>query len=278
MALFSTGREARWELNLTHSLAGLKLHAQISLTSGQEQWRPWRKNPNDKNYDSFKRSTRKHTRPDPTSALHPADPRPPGRYLAEAKGDPGDVRSAGPLLGAVDLGGALRRTLLHAVPQVDKSAAAAARPRQREVGQRVLDLGGRRWAPSLGLVVHDGLGGVGLGGHLLLLSLLVELDGVLALEGVEVGQGLLQVHVDPSSATGVERRWLGRAIGRLQARVRSGVIRSHALPPGESQKNQEEEEEVWSDEAMEERTPDSPSFRLVSPLARVKRESPETSC
>ena len=80
------------------------------------------------------------------------------------------------------LGGALGWAFLHAVPQVEETAASSAGRRHRAGGecrQRRLNL----WTVRLLL--------------LLLLLLPVQLDGVLPLERVQVGDGLLQVDVDP---------------------------------------------------------------------------------
>ena len=81
------------------------------------------------------------------------------------------------------LGGALGWAFLHAVPQVEETAASSAGRRHRAGGecrQRRLNL----WTVRLLLL-------------LLLLLLPVQLDGVLPLERVQVGDGLLQVDVDP---------------------------------------------------------------------------------
>lgn len=99
------------------------------------------------------------------------------KYLTEREGYPGYLRPACCVAAAHHFGGTLRRTLLDTVPQVEETASSSAgrwHSAGSKCGQRRLDL----WTSRL-------------------LLLPVELDGMLPLEWVQVGDGLLQVDVYP---------------------------------------------------------------------------------
>lgn len=125
------------------------------------------------------------------------------KYLIEGEGYPGYLRPVGCEAAADDFGGALGWAFLDAVPQVEKPTASSAGRRHSAGGerrQRCLDLRTTwRW---------------------LLLLLSVEFDGVLPLERVQVGDGLLQVDVDP-------RQLLLSAIHGLGAELLPGVVCGH---------------------------------------------------
>lgn len=129
------------------------------------------------------------------------------KYLTEREGYPGYFRPARCVAAADHFRSTLGGAFLDAVPQVEETTARSAGRRHSAGGkcrQRRLDL----WAIRL----------------LLLLS--VELDGMLLLERVQVGDGLLQVDVDP-------RQLLLGAVHGLGGELLPGVMCGHR-PGGDS--------------------------------------------
>lgn len=136
------------------------------------------------------------------------------KYLTEREGYPGYFWPARCVAAADHFRVTLGRAFLDAVPQVEETTASSA-GRWHSAGgesrQRRLDL----W--TIGL--------------LLLLLLSVELDGMLPLERVQVGDGLLQVDVDP-------RQLLLCAVHGLGGELLPGVMCGHR-PGGDSRWEEE---------------------------------------